>query len=57
MRLLILGATGATGRELVDQALASGHEVTAFVRNAARVTVKHPNLTVTTGDVSVSPQP
>src|SRR5215467_6664558 len=32
MRLFILGATGRTGAELVDQALARGHAVTAFVR-------------------------
>jgi len=34
-RLLILGATGGTGRELVEQALTAGHEVTAFVRDPA----------------------
>lgn len=33
MRLFIVGATGRTGRLLVEQALARGHEVTAFVRN------------------------
>ena len=49
MRLLILGATGPTGRHLVDQALAAGHEVTAFARDAARMDVKHPNLTVASG--------
>ena len=54
MRLLILGATGPTGRQVVDQALAAGHEVTAFARSAARVTVKHPNLTVEIGDATES---
>ena len=54
MRLLILGATGSTGRKLVDQALAAGHEVTAFARSAARVTEKHPNLTVEVGDATES---
>jgi putative NADH-flavin reductase len=34
MRLFILGATGKTGTALVEQALARGHEVTAFVRSA-----------------------
>jgi uncharacterized protein YbjT (DUF2867 family) len=33
MKLLILGATGATGRLLVDRALAAGHAVTALVRD------------------------
>lgn len=30
MNLLIIGATGGTGRALVDQALAQGHTVTAL---------------------------
>jgi len=34
-RLLILGATGGTGRAVVEQALAAGHELTAFVRDPA----------------------
>ena len=33
MKLLIIGATGPTGRELVSQALALGHTVTAAVRH------------------------
>ncbi len=33
MRLLVMGATGRTGREVVAQALAHGHEVTAFVHD------------------------
>ena len=37
-RLLILGATGGTGRQLVDQALAAGHDVTAFVRDPNKLT-------------------
>jgi putative NADH-flavin reductase len=32
MRLAVLGATGSVGRELVTQALAAGHQVTALVR-------------------------
>src|ERR671918_958079 len=35
MRLLIFGATGGTGRELVSQALDRGHSVTAFARDPA----------------------
>ncbi len=34
MRILVLGASGQLGRELVRQAHACGHEVTAFVRRA-----------------------
>ncbi|MEU6033878.1 NAD(P)H-binding protein [Actinomadura sp. NPDC047616] len=33
MRLTLLGATGGTGRALLDQALEAGHEVTVVVRN------------------------
>ncbi len=36
-RLLILGATGGTGLALVDQAVAAGHEVTAFVRDPRKL--------------------
>jgi uncharacterized protein YbjT (DUF2867 family) len=32
MKILVIGATGPTGRELVSQAIALGHDVTAAVR-------------------------
>ena len=35
IRLFVIGATGRTGRLLVEQALGRGHRVTAFVRNPA----------------------
>ncbi len=50
MRLLILGASGKTGTQLVDLGLARGHEVTAFVRSPAKITRRHPLLTVRRGD-------
>lgn len=50
-RVLILGATGGTGRQLLAQALERGYEVTAFVRNPATLSVEHPRLTVVQGDV------
>lgn len=37
MRLTVFGATGGVGREVVGQALAAGHEVTAVVRAPARL--------------------
>lgn len=49
MRLLILGATGATGQHLLEQALAEGHEVTAIVRDPSKVTTKHERLRVVKG--------
>lgn len=33
MKIVVFGASGGTGRELVRQGLAQGHEVTVFVRN------------------------
>ncbi len=51
MKLAIFGATGKTGRQLVEQALAAGHEVRAFARDAARVPIRHERLTVVEGDV------
>lgn len=51
MKLTIFGATGRTGRPLVAQALAAGHEVTVLVRDPARLSNRHPALTVIAGDV------
>ena len=51
MNILIFGATGGTGRELVKQALAQGHHVTAFARNPSKVTTQHENLSVVQGNV------
>jgi putative NADH-flavin reductase len=51
MKVVIFGATGGTGRELVAQALAQGHVVTAFARDPAKVRVKHENLRVVKGDM------
>ena len=54
MRLLILGATGPTGRNLLEQALAAGHEITALVRNPARLTMTHARLASAIGDATDS---
>jgi putative NADH-flavin reductase len=50
-RLLIIGATGGTGRQLVTQALERGYVVTALVRDPSRLRIKHPQLKVIPGDV------
>lgn len=52
MRIVIFGASGRTGKELVRQALEQGHLVTAFVRTPSRLNVSHTNLYVTQGDVT-----
>ena len=49
MNLLILGATGGTGRALVEQALEQGHTVTAFARNPAKVRTTHQHLRIAEG--------
>lgn len=51
MKLLIFGATGGTGRQLVTQALEQGHIVTACVRVAASLGIKHENLNIFQGNV------
>jgi uncharacterized protein YbjT (DUF2867 family) len=50
-RLLVVGATGGTGLELVAQALARGYAVTALARDPSRLTIHHPQLKVVKGDV------
>lgn len=50
MKLTIFGASSATGKLLVEKALQAGHDVTAFVRDAAKLGIAHENLTVITGD-------
>src|ERR1700674_2093698 len=49
--ILIIGATGGTGRQLVRQALELGHQVTAFVRTPARLKIEHPRLRIVKGNV------
>ncbi len=50
MRLVLFGATGRTGRRLLEQALAQGHTVRAFVRNPAAL-ASQDRLTILQGDV------
>jgi len=50
--LLVLGAAGRTGHEVVSQALSAGHHVTAFVRDGSTV-VGGPGLSVVAGDALV----
>ncbi|ALO10369.1 putative nucleoside-diphosphate-sugar epimerase [Streptomyces venezuelae] len=52
MRLTVFGATGGIGREIVRQALASGHEVTAVVRDPARLAVTGERLVVHRADLA-----
>ncbi len=51
MNLIIFGASGATGQELIKQSLAAGHSVAAFIRNPAKLTIKHAKLRLVIGDL------
>ncbi|MEU5639640.1 NAD(P)-dependent oxidoreductase [Streptomyces milbemycinicus] len=47
MRITVFGATGGTGQHLVNQALETGHHITAVARNPARLQqADHPRLAV-----------
>jgi putative NADH-flavin reductase len=51
MKLAILGATGKTGRHLLEQALAQGHAVTVLARNPDKLAQRHDRLNVIQGDI------
>jgi putative NADH-flavin reductase len=51
-KLLILGATGGTGQQLLTQALDAGHEVTALVRSPDKIPVQHDRLQLVAGSVT-----
>jgi putative NADH-flavin reductase len=52
MKLTVFGATGGIGQEILRQALASGHQVTAVVRDPARLTVTGAGLEVFRADLA-----
>lgn len=52
MKLAVFGASGRTGRLIVRQALDAGHDVTAAVRDPARLTISDPSLDVVTADLT-----
>ena len=51
MKVVVFGASGATGRQVVAQGLERGHEVTAFARNSGKLAISHPRLSVFQGSV------
>lgn len=56
MKLSVFGATGRTGRHIVELALEEGHAVTAFVRDPQKVTWDATGLQLIQGDVRNSEQ-
>ena len=51
MKLLVLGATGGTGLEIVRQALERGHSVTALVRSPERLRPFQDRIVIKQGDL------
>ncbi len=51
MRILVIGATGLTGQQIVKQALAQGHKVTALARNPDKLEMQHNSLRIVKGDI------
>jgi len=51
MKILILGATGRVGSEIVNHALQDGHQVTVLVRSPEKIQLNNENLTIIQGNV------
>ena len=51
MNVIIFGATGGIGKWAVKYALEKGYNVTAYVRNKQKMTVKDDKLTVVQGEI------
>ncbi|KOC90900.1 NAD(P)-dependent oxidoreductase [Winslowiella iniecta] len=50
MKITVIGATGFVGQEVINEALARGHQVTAVSRSGKNLP-QHSNLTLATGDI------
>ncbi|MBT3670599.1 MAG: SDR family oxidoreductase [Chloroflexi bacterium] len=51
MNIVVFGATGKTGMEVVSQGLEQGHIVTAFVRDPIKISIDHKNLRIIEGNI------
>ena len=51
MRIFVIGATGATGQQIVERGLTQGHDITALVRNPDKFKMQHKFLHVVKGDI------
>jgi putative NADH-flavin reductase len=55
VKITIFGATGETGRQLVEQALAARYEVVAYIRNPSKLNINHEHLKVIQGELADEP--
>lgn len=51
MKLLIIGGTGKTGRELIKQGLDQGHTITALFRKPQKLKINNAKLSILKGNV------
>lgn len=51
MRLLVIGASRGIGRQVVQQALSMGYQVTASSRNVRAIGLEHPQLQLLRADI------
>ncbi len=51
MKIVVFGANGRTGLNIVKQALEKGHSVVGFVRKPGSLTIDHPNLKIAVGNL------
>jgi putative NADH-flavin reductase len=52
MKVVVFGASGKTGSLLIEEALASGNEVIAYVRTRESIKLVHPNLKIVSGQLN-----
>ena len=52
VKIIIFGASGKTGKLVVEATLEGGHEVTAFVRDPSKLTIQHANLNIIKGQAT-----
>ena len=55
MRIALFGATGPTGKYLIEEALALGHQVLVYGRNVSRIRLTDNNVTLVSGQIHDSP--
>lgn len=51
MKVVVFGATGRTGRRVVERALEAGHEVTGVARTPSKMELTHERLILEQGDI------